>query len=147
MKEGMNRYATKNRLVQKGYIFKYCDGSSGRKATEASRSNRVQQSRKEQKEEIETAIKVYGTCLVLTDEVVPNEPFSEAEQLALDIYAKALKEVAPILKEKHVTNTRDNEKRPRRDVQVKGHVLDMPAIPKEPAKRKRKTNDHPRDGR
>lgn len=70
MKKGMNHYATKNRFKQKGYFYKYSDGGSGRKAREASRCNSLQQSRKEQKEEIETQIQLYGKVVLLTEEVI-----------------------------------------------------------------------------
>lgn len=52
MKSGWEKYATKARFIQKGYFRKHSDGGSGRKAREASRRDSVQQSRKEQKEEM-----------------------------------------------------------------------------------------------
>ena len=83
MKEGMNRYATKNRLQQKGYFFKYSDGSSGRKARQASRSDSLQQSRKEPEEVnpglsldlqeiVAKDIEWYGKVVLLSEEVVPK---------------------------------------------------------------------------
>jgi len=35
----------------------------------------------------------FGRELVLTGEVIPNEPLPEHEQIALELYARALKEV------------------------------------------------------
>jgi len=96
MKSGWDNYASEKRYVQKGYFRKYSDGSSGRKTREASRRDSVQQSRKEQKE---VAIQSYGKCVLLTEAVVPNEPFTADEAMALQIYENALKEAAPKLKE------------------------------------------------
>ena len=95
MKDGWNRYAVEKRYVQKGYLRKHCDGGSGRKAREASRCDSVQQSR----EEKEVAIDCYGKTVIITGQVVPKEPLSADEVLALQIYENALKEAAPILKE------------------------------------------------
>lgn len=89
MKKGWERYASEKRYIQKGYFRKYSDGGSGRKAREASRCDSLQQSRKEQKE---VAIQSYGKCVLLTEQVVPNEPFTADEALALSIYEKALKD-------------------------------------------------------
>lgn len=55
MKSGWEKYATKERLVKKGYFRKHCDGGSGRKAREASCRDSLQQSWKEQ-EEIEVLL-------------------------------------------------------------------------------------------
>lgn len=99
MKKGWDRYATEKRYVKKGYLRKYCDGGSGRKAREASSCDCVKQSGEEQ-ETIEAAIQTYGKCVILTEEVVPNEPFEEYQQLSLDIYAKALKDAQPVLEKK-----------------------------------------------
>lgn len=103
MKKGWDRYATEKRYVQKGYLRKHCDGGSGRKAREASRCDCLQQSRQEQKE---VAIESYGKVVLLTEQVVPNEPFGESEALALSVYENALKEAAPILKEKKTKKKR-----------------------------------------
>lgn len=161
MKDGMNRYASKERIKQKGYFRKHCDGGSGRKAREASRCNSLQQSRKKQEEvkeyscreghqfngneathsvcggyacphcpvnkhmgkltkeedtllrdmilssaskvdesvkdsqptEIEKSIEWYGKVVQLNEEVVPNEPFTADEALALSVYEKSLKDI------------------------------------------------------
>lgn len=50
MKKGWDKYASKKRLVQKGYFRKYSDRNSGREAYKASSSNSVFQSGKEQEE-------------------------------------------------------------------------------------------------
>lgn len=92
MKKGWDRYASEKRYVKKGYLRKYCNGSQKWEAYKTGSSDCLQQSRESQ-ETIESAIETYGKCVILTEEVVPNEPFQEHEQLALDIYAKALKEV------------------------------------------------------
>ena len=69
MKSGWEKYASEKRYVQKGYFRKYSDGGSGRKACEASRCDRIQQSRKEQ-EKVETDIQSYGRVVLLTEEVI-----------------------------------------------------------------------------
>lgn len=89
MKSGWERYATKKRYIEKGYLRKHCDGSSGRKAREASGGNCVQQSREEQKE---VASEVYGKVVLLNQQVIPNEPFTADEALALSVYEQAVKE-------------------------------------------------------
>lgn len=96
MKSGWDNYASQKRYVQKGYFRKYSDRGSGRKAREASRSDSLQQSRKEQEE---VAIQLFGKLVLLTESVVPNEPFTANEELALQVYENALKEEAPKLKE------------------------------------------------
>lgn len=53
MKNPWSKYATKERLIKKGYFRKHSDGGSGRKAREAGRSDRLQQSRESQEKEIE----------------------------------------------------------------------------------------------
>lgn len=68
MKKGWGRYATEKRYIQKGYLRKHCDGSSGRKAYQASRCDCVQQSG--QKEEIERSIEWYGKVVQLTEEPI-----------------------------------------------------------------------------
>jgi len=79
----MNRYGIKNRLEQKGYFFKYSDGSSGRQTREASRRDCVQQSREEQKEV--DPILEYGRHVLLTEDVVyigeDNESFGKENPL------------------------------------------------------------------
>lgn len=94
MKDGMDRYASKERFKQKGYLRKHCDRSSGRKAHQASRRDSLLESRKRQEEdsllrdmilssaskvdgvdgteptELETAIQSYGKVVLLTEEVV-----------------------------------------------------------------------------
>jgi hypothetical protein len=90
MKKGWERYASEKRYIQKGYLRKHSDGGSGRKAREASRSDRLQQSRQEQKE---VAIQSYGKVVLLTENVVPNEPFTADEALALSVYEKSLKDI------------------------------------------------------
>lgn len=52
MKNGWDQYAIKNRKVLQGYLRKHCDGGSGRKAREASRSNCLFSRQKEKTEEI-----------------------------------------------------------------------------------------------
>lgn len=66
----MAKYASKNRLEQKGYFYKHSDGGSGRKAREASRRDRLQQSREVKEEEVETGIELYGKVVLLTEEVI-----------------------------------------------------------------------------
>ncbi len=90
MKKGWERYASEKRYVQKGYLRKHSDGGSGRKAREASRCDRLQQSRQEQKE---VAIQSYGKVVLLSEQVVPNEPFTADEALALSVYEKSLKDI------------------------------------------------------
>lgn len=41
----------------------------------------------------------FGRILILTGNVVPNDPLPEHEQIALEIYARALKEIANDLQE------------------------------------------------
>ena len=99
MKDGMQHYATKNRLQQKGYFFKYSDGSSGRKACEASRCDSVQQSREKQEEVnlelslclreiIEKEIEWYGKTVLLTEDVVyiGDENESNREENSSEAY-------------------------------------------------------------
>lgn len=100
MKDGMRQYAFKSRKIQESYLRKHSDGGAGRKAREAGRCHRIQQSRESKKEEVNAAVELYGKFVQLTEQVYPNVPFSEEEQLALDIYTNALKETATILKEK-----------------------------------------------
>jgi len=112
MKDAMRKYAFKNRKIKESYLRKHCDGGSGREAYQASRRDSLQRSREVEKEEVnpglsldlheivEKEIQWYGKCVQLTEDVVCNTPLSEEEQQAIDIYTKALKEVAPILKEK-----------------------------------------------
>ena len=52
MKDGMKQYAFKSGKVKENYLRKHQDGGSGRKAYEASRRDRLQQSRQVQEEEI-----------------------------------------------------------------------------------------------
>ncbi len=99
MKDGMRHYAFKNRKIQESYFRKHSNGSTGRETYEAKRGYRIQQSRESKKEEVNAAIETYGKFVLLTEQVVPNEPFSDDEQLALDIYANALKENATKLRE------------------------------------------------
>lgn len=91
MKDLWSKYATKERLKQKGYIREYSNRSPKRKTTKPSCSHCILKSREGQKEEVELRIQAYGKVVLLTEQVVPNEPFTESEQLALDIYANALK--------------------------------------------------------
>jgi hypothetical protein len=98
MKDSMRKYAFKNRKIKESYLRKHCDGGTGREAYKASRRNSIQRCG-EGKEEIAVAIDTYGKYVELTEDVVSNTPLSEDEQLAIDIYTKALKEVASILKE------------------------------------------------
>lgn len=86
MKKGWDRYATEKRYIQKGYLRKYQNGNPSWKTPETSCCDRVQQSR----EEIEKTIEWFGRVVELTEEVVPNEPFSAEEALALSIYKQAL---------------------------------------------------------
>ncbi len=57
MKDVWRNYATKNRLISKGYFTEYRDGGKARKAREASRRNRLQQSWKKQEEEVSQSCK------------------------------------------------------------------------------------------
>jgi hypothetical protein len=63
-------YASKNRLEQKGYLKKRCHRGESGKATKASDSNSVQQSREEQEKELRDRMLWYGKEIVLTEPVV-----------------------------------------------------------------------------
>jgi len=87
MKKGWDKYATEKRYIKKGYLRKYRNGNAVWKTPETSSRDSLQQSRKEQEE---VDIQCYGKVVLLTEEVVPNEPFSAEEALALSIYKQAL---------------------------------------------------------
>jgi len=80
MKKGWDRYATKKRYIQKGYLRKYRNGNPSWKTPETSCSNSVQQSRQSQKEEVvelsgisgqlEDPLMEYGRVVLLTEDVV-----------------------------------------------------------------------------
>ncbi len=70
MKDGMDRYASKERIKQKGYFRKHCDGGSGRKTCQAGRRDSLLESRKEQKEEIDQKFQLYGKVVLLKEDVV-----------------------------------------------------------------------------
>lgn len=76
MKNGWGRYATKERFKQKGYFRKHCDGSTGRKAREASRCNCIQQSRKKQ-EEIDVSNQLYEKIIQLEEMIEKTEEKDE----------------------------------------------------------------------
>jgi len=78
-------YAPKNRKLEKYDFKKYSDGSSGRKAYEASRSDRLQQSR-EIEEEKDLAIQVYGKYVQLEEE--------EEEE---NLFVKAIRDALPLV--------------------------------------------------
>jgi hypothetical protein len=76
MKDKWRNYALKSGKIEKSYITKHCNRNKfGKK----------------QKEEIDCAIMQYGTVVVLSEPVMPLEPFSEFE--ALEMHEKALKKV------------------------------------------------------
>ncbi len=117
MKEGMNRYAIKNRLQQKGYFFKYSDGSSGRKAREASRRDSLQQSRQEQKEEVNPGLSLdlreivekeiywYGKTVLLTEDVIYTGEDNESvrKEDPLETYQEGRQGVSCSDQERHET--------------------------------------------
>lgn len=112
MKDGMRQYAFKSRKIQESYLRKHSDGGAGRKAREAGRCHRIQQSRESKKEEVNAAVELYGKFVQLTEQVIPNVPLSEEEQLALDIYTKALKESSTKLRQL------DEERREKENIEA-----------------------------
>ncbi len=65
-------YAPKVRKIQKNDIRKYSNGSTVRKTRETIRSHCVQQSRESQEKEVE--IQTYASDVLLTEEIVLQEP-------------------------------------------------------------------------
>jgi len=124
MKDGMRQYAFKSRKIQESYLRKHSDGGAGRKAREAGRCHRIQQSRESKKEEVNAAVELYGKFVQLTEQVIPNVPLSEEEQLALDIYTKALKESSTKLRQL------DEERREKESIEAyqgrHGIIKDIP---------------------
>lgn len=88
MKKGWDRYAAEKRYIKKGYFRKYRNGNPVWKNSETGSSDCIQHSRKEK--EVETAIQTYGKVVLMTEEVLSNEPLSADEAVALIIYKQAL---------------------------------------------------------
>ncbi len=136
MKDGSDRYSSKKRYIDKGYFRKSCDGSSGKKAHEASRSDSIQHSKEKQEEEIEMLVRPeLPLCL---REVVDKE---------IEWYAK----VVQLTDEEIVYTGKEDERegnidqRSRDDEGLIKSVVVMPDIPKKRARRKRKAAPHKKD--
>jgi len=113
-KDKWRNYATKNRLIQKGYFKKYIYGSQSGKAAKASCGDSVFESREEQKEVMmnavsnfigklasedkdkEKAIVDYGREVVLTEEVVfvgDKENFTKNKEIDIPMEKPKKKKV------------------------------------------------------
>ncbi len=149
MKKGWDKYATKTRLIKKGYFRKYRNGNPVWKTTETSCSNCVQQSREVKEDKILRDLIYSSTSRV--DESIKDESPTEA----ISWYGKQVvltdHEIINTGEDVPNTNKRRNVDKTRRNTSTQSKssdrkLLDGQVIPKKTNGRKRKTNNNPSIG-